>query len=407
MEQKKFLTGFVSGMAVVCLLVGVLLFSGKLGIYSGYQGGSGSEKITASEHRKVLNKLTLLEQYIDEYYLNDLKAEALGNGLYKGLISSLDDQYAAYYTKEEMEDVKESTEGKYVGIGAYVSYDDELKAAKIIKPYEDGPADKAGIKAGDIIVTIDGKDVTGKDLTSVVSRMKGKEGTKVKIGVSRNGEAETKEFKVTRKKVETNTVSYQMFSDKIGYIGIASFKESTVEQFRYAVEQLEKQGMKGLIFDVRDNGGGSLSAVVDMLDRILAKGVIVSVKDKNGKGEVYKSTNKESLDIPMVCLVNGNSASASEVFAGALKDRDVAKLIGTKTFGKGIVQTIYYLNDGSAIKLTTAKYYTPSGKNIHKVGIEPDVNVELDESIYEMEDPQPKDDNQLQKAVSVLKKEMK
>lgn len=403
MERKKFLSGFLCGIALTLCVGTFIVYGNQLGWFDWmYQTTRGSEKITNAERRQALRKLGLLEQYIDRYYLNDLTAEDYENGLFKGLVSSLDDKYAAYYSEEEYSSVSASNEGKYVGIGCSVSYDPDTTLFTIVKPYEDGPADVAGLESGDVLIAIDGKNVAGMDLSSVVSTMKGEEGTKVTVTVMRASSIQPIDLVVTRKEVETKTVTYSMLEDKIGYIAIAGFKDTTVEQFNGAVEDLQEQQMKGLILDVRNNGGGALSAVVSIADRILPEGLIVYTRDKHDKGEDFYSSDKEELDLPMVLLVNENSASASEVLAGALKDHDVATLVGTKTFGKGIVQSIFALSDGSAIKLTTSKYYTPNGYNIHEVGIEPDVEVEMNEDYDSLEEPTLEDDNQLQAAISCM-----
>lgn len=223
----------------------------------------------------------------------------------------------------------------------------------------------------------------------------------------REGESEPIDFTITRKEVEVPTITYKMLSDQIGYIQVESFDVVTKKQFRSAVDDLEKQGMKGLVIDLRDNGGGVLDAATDMLDRLLVEGKLVYTKDKNGEGQEYYCEDQESLDLPMAVLVNGNSASASEIFAGALQDYGAAKLVGTKTFGKGIVQSIFKLGDGTAIKLTTAKYYTPNGRNIHGTGLEPDIEVELDEKVKDWSTAKESEDNQLQKAVETVKSEIK
>lgn len=412
MERKKFLSGFLCGIALTLCLGVFIVYGNQLGWFDKiYQTSRGSEKITNSERRHALQKLGLLEKYIDKFYLNDLNAEDYENGLYKGLVSSLNDRYAAYYNKEEFEEITAMNKGEYVGIGCSVSFDKETGDFTIIQPYEGSPAQQAGIHSGDVLVSVDGKSVTGKTLSDVVSMIKGEEGTKVKIAVTRSSSEKPVELEVTRKEVETKTVTYSMLDNKIGYIAIAGFKDTTVQQFNDAVEALQKQNMAGLILDVRDNGGGALDAVVKMTDRLLSKGLIVYTKDKDGKGDKYYAKDKKQLDLPMVLLVNENSASASEVFAGALRDHKLATLVGTKTFGKGIVQSIFSLNDGSAIKLTTSKYYTPNGDNIHEVGIEPDIVVEMNKDYDKVEDdlvegPDLEKDNQLQAAMECMNKKI-
>lgn len=412
MGRKRFLSGFFSGVALTLCIGAFVMYGNQIGMFDRfYQTSTGSEKITNQERRYTLRKLGLLEKYIDKFYLNDLTADKYEDGLFKGLISSLDDRYAAYYNKDEYETINAANEGKYVGIGCSVSFDKETGQFTIVQPYEDGPADVAGILSGDILVSIDGESLTGKELSDVVSLIKGEEGTKVKVDVIRSASKKPVEIEVTRKEVETKTVTWTMLENKIGYVTIEGFKDTTVQQFNEAIDSLVEQKMEGLILDVRNNGGGSLDAVVSITDRILSKGLIVYTRDKYDKGDDYYAKDKKKLDLPMVLLVNENSASASEVFAGALKDHKLATLVGTKTFGKGIVQSIFSLQDGSAIKLTTSKYYTPNGYNIHDVGIQPDITVKMNEEYDVAEDeltdgPDLEKDNQLQAAIGCMEEKL-
>ncbi|SET47266.1 S41 family peptidase [[Clostridium] polysaccharolyticum] len=412
MERKKFLSGFLCGIALTLCIGRFVTYGNQVGWFDKiYQISRGSENITNAQRRQALRKLGVLEKYIDKYYLNDLTAKDYEEGLYNGLVSSMQDRYAAYYNKEEYKEYNIDSIGKYVGIGCSVAFDQETGLFTILQPYKDGPADEAGMCTGDVLVSINGESVHGKTLADVVSMIKGREGSKVKVCVKRKSGKELVELDVRRKEVETRTVTYSMLEDNIGYIMIAGFKNTTVKQFNKAVDSLQKQKMKGLILDVRDNGGGALDAVVSITDRILSKGLIVYTKDKNGKGDKYYAKDKKKLDLPMVLLVNGNSASASEVLAGALKDHKLATLVGTKTFGKGIVQSVFSLYDGSAIKLTTSKYYTPDGNNIHDIGIEPDVVVEMNESYDPVEDdltegPDLEKDNQLLTAIKCLSEKL-
>lgn len=407
MKRRSYLSGFLCGIAFT-LCVGTFAVIGERNGWFdwAYQTSNGSEKITNAQRRRVLAKLSLLEGYIDKYYLNDLKAADYADGLYKGLFASLNDKYAAYYSEEEYASISELNAGKYVGIGCSISYDEKTGSFILLQPYEEGPAKKAGVKSGDTLVSVDGEHVTGLDLNEVVALVKGEEGTDVILTVRRASSQKPIELVITRQEVETKTITYSMLENQIGYLAIAGFKESTKEQFHNALEDLISQDMKGLILDVRDNGGGSLSCVVDIADRLLPEGLIVYTRDKYEKGEDYHSTDEEQLDLPMVLLVNGNSASASEVLAGALKDHKAATLIGTRTYGKGIVQSIFELNDGSALKLTTSKYYTPNGYNIHEVGIEPDIELELDEKsrtdAQDSDKPDPEKDNQLKAAIQCI-----
>lgn len=237
--------------------------------------------------------------------------------------------------------------------------------------------------------------------------MKGESGTKVTLEIVRDGETEPLSFEVTRAEIEVPSIEYEMLEDSIGYIAVSAFEENTDEQFKTAIDKLEKEGMKGLIVDLRDNGGGLVDTVVNMLDCFLPTGdMIVYTKDKNGSGQEYKAKNEDQLDIPLAVLINGNSASASEIFAGAVQDYGIGSLVGTTSFGKGIVQNVIPMSDGTALKLTIAKYYTPNGRNIHKIGIEPDVEVELSDEAKKLVTIPLEKDNQLQKAIGVVKSKM-
>lgn len=369
-----------------------------------------SSKENNKAHAKssvVMNKITAIESLIDTYFLNEVDDQTLADGIYKGLLESLDDPYSCYYTADEYKQLMESSAGVYCGIGASVSQNAVTGIKTIVKVFEEGPAYKAGLLPGDIIVKVDGEDVTGCDLTEVVSRMKGEEGTEVVVSVTRDQKETPLDVKITRAKVEYPTVASKMLDGKIGYISVAEFDKITSTQFRSAIDNLEDQGMQGLVIDLRNNPGGRLETVVDMLDRMLPKGLIVYQEDKNGRCDEEYSTDKEKFEQPLAVLINGNSASASEVFAGAIQDYGIGTLIGTTSFGKGIVQSILPLNDGTAIKVTVSKYFTPKGRNIHGIGIEPDITVELDESIANQLSIEYENDTQLQKAVEVLSEQIK
>lgn len=393
-NKTRFIPGFLLGMFAMLVVVAGI----GVGIYFSDMGINTSDETTATG--KAEKKLKVLEEIIDAYYLEDTDQEDLENGLYKGLFAGIGDPYSVYYTADEFEELQQSTSGKYSGIGALVSQDMKTNVVTVSKVFKDGPADKGGMKSGDIIYKVDDEDVTGKSVDEVVSKMKGEKGTKVKVTVYRQSEENYVDLSITRDEVKVPTVEYKMLDNKkkIGYIQITEFDEITGEQFSKALTNLKKQGMKKVIFDVRDNPGGSYEIVCEILDEILPEGTLVFTRDKYGNEEKQES-DPSCLDMPMVVLQNENSASASEIFAGAIQDFGAGKIIGTQSFGKGIVQQIVPLNDGSAIKLTVEKYYTPSGKNIHGKGITPDVKVEAgtDE----------KEDVQLKKAQEVLTGETK
>lgn len=387
-NRTRFIPGFVTGMFAMLVVV-VAIGAGIH--FSGYSFGESS----ASAVDNAEKKLKALEQVIDLKYLDKVSQNDLEEGLYKGLLQGLGDPYSVYYTKEEYKELMESTSGTFYGIGAYVQQKADAQYCTIIKVFENGPADKAGMKANDIVTKVNDKDVSGEDIDKVVSMMRGDKGTEVKVQVFRSSEKKYIDLKIIRDKVETTTVNYKMLDNKkkIGYIQITEFDTVTQQQFVKALNALKKQGMKKVVFDVRDNPGGSYDVVCSILDTLLPKGTLVSTKDKYGNEE--KQTSDSSyLNMPMAVIQNENSASASEIFAGAIQDFKAGKIVGTQSFGKGIVQQIMPLEDGSAIKLTIEKYYTPSGKNIHGKGITPDVKVET---------PTGKEDTQLKAALDTLK----
>ena len=406
---------YFQGM-LVGLLVSALFFSI---VFAGYvksnsilsaEGSNGSTNLTTASDsddslmsKSVKLKLSRIKSIIDTYYLNEVDEEKMIEGMYKGLVSSLEDPYSVYYTKDEFAALMESSSGSYCGIGAYVSQDVKTGVITIVKPFEGGPAYEAGVLPGDIIYKVLGEEVTGKDLSEIVGKMKGEEGTTVDIEIIRQGESEPIKLTIERRTVEVPTISYEMLDDKVGYIQIAEFDEVTGPQFRSAIEDLDKQGMKGLVIDLRNNPGGLLDTVCDMLDRMLPEGLIVYTEDKNGtRTEEVKSTADESFDKPLVVMINGNSASASEVFAGAIQDYGVGTILGTTSFGKGIVQSVIPLSDGSGVKVTVSKYYTPKGRNIHEIGIEPDVVVELKDELKTKVTINKSEDNQLQEAIKII-----
>lgn len=372
------------------------------------RGSGPAGEISSLDMEEVNQKLNELQAIIDQNYLyeDEIEAEKEEKGIYQGFLYGLNDPYAVYYTPEELTSFMDETIGSYCGIGAMVAQDMTTGVSTIIRVFEGSPAEKAGILPGDIIYKVDGTEVTGMDLTLLVNNyVKGEEDTRVVITVFREEGSEYKDITVTRKPIDIQTVSGKMLEDQIGYIEVLEFTQVTAGQFTSKIEALQSQGMEKLIVDLRDNPGGELYTVVYMADYILEDGGrILTVADKHGREEVYEGEDGHSLDLPMVVLVNGNSASASEVFAGAMKDYGAATIVGTQTYGKGIVQTLFPLSDGSAVKLTTNHYYTPDGHNIHEKGIEPDVIVELDEDTARMAVVPDELDNQLQKAIEVLNK---
>jgi len=410
--KKNFLIGFLSGLfgAVLLFLVigGAYFYATDIPD----KNSPSKKEVSSSENEEenpfdhIVQKLSVLQRLVDTYYLDEVDSEALATGIYKGFINSLDDPYSTYYTKEEYTNLIESSTGVYHGIGAVVSQDVKTGIITIVKPYKDTPAYKAGLLPDDIIYKVEGEEVTGKDLSEVVSKMKGKEGTKVNITIIREGVDEPIDFTIVRQKINIPTIEHQMLEGDIGYIQILEFDEITVSQFNSAINELEKLGMKALVVDVRNNPGGLLESVVSILDRLLPKGLIVYTEDKYKKREEEHATNPDRFDKPLAVLINGNSASASEIFAGAIQDYGKGTVVGTTSFGKGIVQKVIPLTDGTAVKLTISKYFTPKGRNIHGTGIVPDVEVELEEELKQMATVPLDKDNQLQKAVEILKEQL-
>lgn len=356
---------------------------------------------------RVMIKLNRLIGEIGLYYYEDVDAADLETGLYKGLFSGLGDPYSQYYTPEEYEDIKISASAQYYGIGAALQQDKTTMRVTVSKVYEDSGAEAAGIKKGDEIVEVEDIKASETELSELVAKIRGEEGTTVHLKVTREGEEEALDFDVTRGEVHIPTVTSKMLEDGIGYIQVSEFAESTPQDFQSAIDTLTEQGMTSLMVDLRGNGGGVLTACQKMLDIILPEGIVVYTEDKYGNRVDYKSDAERCLKLPIVVLINGNSASASEIFAGAIHDFDYGTLIGTKTFGKGIVQNVKMLEDGSAYKLTVSKYYTPNGHNIHGTGIEPDIEVEYEYTgDADAEEYNELLDSQVLKAIEVLKAEM-
>lgn len=406
-SKRSFVGGLIAGV-MVTLLLGCGYFAGSH-LYRAFGPGGNAQSTsgTVGSAETVINanteqKMEILEEMIGEYYLEDVDALTLEEGIYRGMISALRDPYSTYYSQEELEELQNKTEGVYYGIGARVSIDTDTLLPRIASVISDTPAEEAGLMANDLIYKADDTLLQGMDLTSAVALIKGDEGTTVHLTVIREGESGYLEFDVVRRKLNNETVTYEMLEDNIGYIQIQEFDDITLDQFTDALATCRGKGMEGLILDLRGNPGGNLSTVCDICRLMLPEGLIVYTEDKNGEREEYSCDGSHQMEEPLVVLVDGNSASASEILAGAVKDYGIGTLVGTTTFGKGIVQRIMRLSDGSAIKLTVSNYYTPNGNNIHKVGIEPDVEVPFESEPYLKDGT----DNQLNAALEVLKEKM-
>ena len=416
----------IVGIAAGISIIGHTVMDGQS--MAGIIESSGSPEEETLNLQRIGNKLDLLEQVVDNYFLfeEDVDTEQMEAGIYKGMLAGLEDPYTTYYTAEEYRAMTEETEGVYCGIGVQVSQNLETGIITILRVFPGSPAEEAGLKKGDILYKVGALDVYDQELDTLVSQyIRGEEGTFVDLTVLRDGEEIS--ATVERRMVESVTVEAQLLPDKTGYVMVTQFDLVTADQFISAVDSLEKQGMERLVIDLRDNPGGVVDACVKMAAYLLPEdqfeGTILSTADKNGKGDRYycqggkllfegSGSNPEypmddghELDMPIAVLINGMSASASEVFAGALRDYGMATLVGTTSFGKGIVQVLLPLDDGSAVKVTIAHYYTPAGHDIHKKGLEPDVEIELelDEDLIGQYDVPLDRDNQVQKAIEVLK----
>lgn len=392
MKNKEFKKGIAIGVAATLVVTGAVFTSYQKVLFP---------KGNALSDVKTVQKLNYLEELIDEEYLDEKDESSLREGLYAGLLAGLKDPYSTYYTAEQYKELNTSNEGSYVGIGAVLQKDD-TGGAKIIQLYEGGPGEQAGVKKGDVIKAVDGADVTDKETSDIASMVRDSEKASVTLTIQRENEEKTRDVKVEIRDVEIQTVSHEMLSGDTGYIRISEFSEVTSEQYKKAFADLKDQGMKKLVVDLRDNPGGLLTAVCGVLRQILPEGLIVYTEDKNGKREEETCDGKNKLDMPLAVLVNGNSASASEIFAGAVKDYGIGTIVGITTYGKGVVQTIQPLTDGSAVKITIAKYFTPKGNDINKKGITPDVEAELSGDITDWTELTHKEDTQLQTALKEI-----
>lgn len=366
---------------------------------------SASGEPTALPDKVFEKKMESIKNLIDENYIFDYKKSQIQDGILKGLVDSLNDPYSQYYTAQEFKTAMEQYNGSYTGIGVVVRQSEDKRSILILNVYSGSPAEKAGIQQGDIIVEIEGEEILPETpFENTISLIKGAKGTKVELSVIRGKETKPRIFKVLREEISVDTVYSQMLENKIGYIRVFEFSGHTTDEFDKAYQDMVKAGAEKMIIDLRDNPGGAFTTVCKMLDGFLSDGVIVYTEDKSGHREYVKADKEVKYDLPMAVLINGNSASASEIFSGTVKDRKLGVLVGEKTYGKGIVQNTIPFSDGTAIKLTISRYYTASGKEIHGKGIAPDVKV-----IYRQPDLKKnqevsyKDDNQIMRAIKALK----
>lgn len=409
-HKKSFWGGVITGVLAAALIVsGVFLGQS---VWNLYQSSRTQETAAQDEedgvssnsvaNAQTMNKLQVLEDTIDRYYLESVDEQTLEKGVYDGLVEALGDPYSTYYSSEELKELQDKTEGIYYGIGAYVGIDADTSLPRLTGIIEGTPAQESGLRAGDLLYKVDGEEVQGLELTQVVSKIKGEEGTSVHLTIIREGATDYLEVDVVRRKVESPTVNQKILDGGIGYIQITEFDTVTLDQFTEALAVCRGSGMKGLILDLRGNPGGNLNTVCDIAREILPKGLIVYTEDKDGKRSEYTCDGTKEMKEPLVVLVDSGSASASEILAGAVKDYGIGTLVGTTTFGKGIVQRIISLSDGSAVKLTVSNYYTPNGNNIHKIGIEPDIEEKFDSEAYYNDGV----DNQLNKAIEIMNEKL-
>ena len=348
-----------------------------------------------SKIKKAIDKNFLWQDKIDE--------EKLKDGAIKGYVEGLGDQYTEYISKEEMKSFTEDINGSFVGIGIYMIADEDSGKIIVYHPITDSPADKAGIKAGDIIVSVNGVEYGYDDFSSIADHIKGEAGTKVKLVIERDGKK--LDFEIERAKIETNPITSKMLEKNIGYLNLPSFDKDVSKKLKEKIDDIIAKGANSIILDLRNNGGGMVDECTQIVDLFLDKDkIIMTTKDKKGNVQKSITKNKKIYEIPLVILVNENTASASEILTGALKDNNRAKVIGTKTYGKGVIQSVFNLSDGSGLKITTAEYFTPYGKEINKKGITPDLEVKLPNTVKSVYAVEEKEDTQLKKAIEELSK---
>ena len=389
MKNKEYKKGIATGVLVTVIVAGGAKIAGNF-----------LDTGVLSDDSRV-QKLEYLEKMIDQDYLGEKDEDQLAEGMYAGLIYGLGDVYSRYYTAEEYEQETSSTDGSYVGIGISMEANKE-GGVKIAECYEGGPGEIAGLEEGDVISAIDGEDITEMDTSEVASLIRNSGKDQVTLTIHREDEEKPIEITVEIRDVELHSVFGEMLDDETGYIHISEFTGVTPDQYLESFQSLEDQGMQKLVIDLRDNPGGLLDSVCSILNHVLPEGLIVYTEDKYGNRTEETSNGKDPLEIPLAVLVNENSASASEIFAGAVKDYGIGTIVGTTTYGKGVVQSVRQLADGSAVKLTVSNYFTPKGNNINKVGIQPNVEVKLSTELLNKKEITHEEDNQLQEALKVL-----
>lgn len=389
MKHKEYAAGVLTGVLVVALAAGGVKF---------VQQRQYNGVLSDSSH---VQKIEYLEKMIDQEYLGEVDNAEMAEGIYAGLVYGLGDVYSRYYTADEYAQETASTDGAYAGIGVSIQKN-KNGGVQIAECYEGGPGAEAGLQTGDVITAINDTDVTDMELSDVVSLIRENKDNTIVLTVFRENEEKSREISVDVTDVELPSVFGEMLDKKTGYIQITQFTGVTPQQYKDMFAELKDKGMERLVIDLRDNPGGLLTSVCDILREILPEGLIVYTEDKYGNREEETCDGKHQLDMPLAVLVNENSASASEIFAGAVQDHEVGTIVGTTTYGKGVVQELRQLSDGSAVKLTISNYYTPNGNSINKVGIKPDVEVKLASELLNKDEITHEEDNQLQKALNVI-----
>ena len=389
MKHKEYTAGVLTGVLVVTLAVGGVKF---------VQQRQYNGVLSDTSH---VQKIEYLEKLIDQEYLGEVDNDEMAEGVYAGLVYGLGDVYSRYYTADEYAQETASTDGAYAGIGVSIQKN-KNGGVQIAECYEGGPGAEAGLQTGDVITAINDTDVTDMELSDVVSMIRENKDKTIVLTVLRENEDSSREISVDVTDVELPSVSGEMIDESTGYIQITQFTGVTPQQYKDTFAELKDKGMERLVIDLRDNPGGLLTSVCDILREILPEGLIVYTEDKYGNREEETCDGKNKLDMPLAVLVNENRASASEIFAGAVQDHGVGTIVGTTTYGKGVVQELRQLSDGSAVKLTVSNYYTPNGNSINKVGIKPDVEVKLASVLLNKDEITHEEDNQLQKALNVI-----
>lgn len=401
-EQKRFKTYKIIMLVVLVAFITFLITS--IVMYQYFTNDSfGKSIVQKSEQTSdIAETLEDYRKIIDKYYLGDIDEEKLKEGAIAGYIKGLDDEYTEYISKEDMADYMADTTGNFVGIGVYMVQDTEANKIMVLSPIKGSPAEKAGLQPGDYIIAVDGVTYTGEQMTEASNKIKGETGTTVKLQIQRKDE--TLDIELTRENIKVNPVEGEVLENNIGYIEFSSFDDGTAEEFKTKFEELQGKGIKSLIIDLRNNGGGIVDEALEIANYILDKdSVILYEVDKNNNETVEKTTDDPIINMPIVILTNENTASSSEILAGALKDHKKSTIVGEKTYGKGVIQRLLTLPDGSGLKITSEKYLTPNRTEINKVGIEPDEKVELPETVTNILNVEKNEDTQLQKAIEILK----